>query len=130
MPCRKRGETTPPRSPELYEMNEDTYALQLDNGRNGLDAPGGSAEEICFRFPSAMGANAGSSRWVSYDTVSVHFRSGGQGKARIRVNALDSLSNVNNQTTWAIDWCKSAFNEIFHDTAVLVAEMPVNEYVR
>jgi hypothetical protein len=49
---------------------------------------------------------------------------------RIRVNALDSLSNVNNQSTWAIGWCKSAFNEIFHDTAVLATEIPVNEYVR
>lgn len=46
------------RHPQKYEMNENTYSLQLDDGRNGLNAPRGSAEEICSRFPSVMGSKS------------------------------------------------------------------------
>ena len=121
---------------------KNTYALQLDNGWNGSNAPRGSAEEICPRFPSVMGnkcrLSMGRVRLLEgrgHMNKCVRFPApnpiGESEKGvRILVNSLYSLSNVNDQSSWAIGWCKSVFNDFFYVTAVLVAAMPANEYIR
>lgn len=45
-------------------------------------------------------------------------------------DVLWSLSYIDNQSRWAIEWGEGACDELFHITAVLVAAIPADELMR